>query len=69
MKMQRTHIIDPMASLSNDDRTLEAAHKPTIERLHAALANCIESFFDGWAPDWPKWSISVVKSSNLTSNT
>jgi hypothetical protein len=68
MKMQKTHILDPMASLSTEALTLEA-HKPTIERLHAALANCIEFFFDGWSPDWPKWNFSVVKSSNLTSNT
>jgi hypothetical protein len=40
-----------------------------IERLHAALANCIEFFFDGWTPDWPKWNFSVVKSSNLSSST
>jgi hypothetical protein len=47
-----------------EDRTIEA-HSPTIERLHAALANCIEVFFDGWALDWSKWSISVAKSANL----
>jgi hypothetical protein len=62
MKMQKTHILDPMASLPTKALTLEA-HKPTIERLHAALANCIE------LPDWSKWNFSVVKSSNLTSNT
>jgi hypothetical protein len=68
MKMQKTHILDPMAVMGTEDRTIEA-HSPTIERLHAALANCIEVFFDRWAPDWPKWSTSVAKSANLTANT
>jgi hypothetical protein len=53
MKMQKTHILDPMAAMGIEDRTIEA-HSPTIERVHAALANGIEVFFDGWASDWPK---------------
>jgi hypothetical protein len=59
--MQKTSILDPMSAMASEDETLEA-HRPTIKRLHAALANCLELFFDGW----PKWSISVVKSENLT---
>jgi hypothetical protein len=57
-----------MVVMGTEDRTIEV-HSPMIERLHAALANCIEVFFDGWALDWPKWSISVAKSANLTANT
>jgi hypothetical protein len=67
MKMQKTSILDPMSATSSEDETLEA-HRPTIERLHAALANCIELFFDGWNPEWEKWSICVVKSDNLTAS-
>jgi hypothetical protein len=65
MKLQRTHILDPMSAMSTEEKTLEA-HRPTIERLHAALANCIEFFFEGWTPEWQKWSIFVVNSNNLT---
>lgn len=68
MKMQNTSILDPMAAQVTKEATLEA-HRPTIERLHAALANCIELFFDGWAPDWQKWAITVVGSDNLTATT
>jgi hypothetical protein len=67
MKFQKTHIIDPMAAMSSEDRTLEA-HNPTIERLHAALANCIEFFFDGWSPEWSNRSTSVVNNVNLTAS-
>lgn len=68
MKLRKTNILDPMAALATEDQTLEA-HRPTVERLHAAFANCTELFFDGWTPDWQKWSISIVKNDNLTSTT
>lgn len=68
MKMQNTSILDPMAAMATEEATLET-HRTTIRRLHAALANCIELFFDGWTPDWQKWEITVVKSDNLTATT
>jgi hypothetical protein len=42
--MQKTSILDPMSAMASEDETLEA-HRPTIKRLHAALANCLELFF------------------------
>jgi hypothetical protein len=68
MKMQETSILDPMSVMASEDETPEV-HRHTIERLHAALANFIELFFDGWNPKWQKWSISVVKSEILTATT
>jgi hypothetical protein len=41
--MQKTSILDPMSAMATEDETLEA-HRPTIKRLHAALANCLELF-------------------------
>ncbi|CAL4990827.1 unnamed protein product [Urochloa decumbens] len=53
------HIVDPTFR-PGTEAIMDKIHEHSAVKLQAALANCIQEFFVGWAPHWNLWSRKYV---------
>ncbi|CAL5028469.1 unnamed protein product [Urochloa decumbens] len=53
------HIVDPIFR-PGTEAIMDKIHEHSAVKLQAALANCIQEFFVGWAPHWNLWSRKYV---------
>jgi hypothetical protein len=54
LKDKCIHIVDPTFRTGSES-IMDQMHEHVALKLQAALANCIQEFFNGWSPDWNCW--------------